>query len=189
MSFMCKSIYSCFLEIKFEVIITLLIIWSQNLKLNFMKDIQSIQLHLKLNSQITTKLMGDDEDWDPIRVNALKRSLSRRKSDRKRRKTQSGRERHLRTKHQARNTDEAKRARASQQERKARQQNPERMAQHGRTKNQARDTDEAKRAQTSQQERQARQNPERMAQHARTMHQARNVRRVGAENKVGLFFS
>ena len=96
---MCKSIYSCFLEIKFEVIITLLIIWSQNLKLNFFAW---RQLHLKLNSQITTKLMGDDEDWDPIRVKALKRRLSRRKSDRKRRKTQSGRERHART-----NSDEA----------------------------------------------------------------------------------
>ena len=51
-----------------------------------------------------------------------------------------------------------------------------RQERHARTKNQARDTDEAKRARASQQERNARQR------------KRRNVRRVGAENKVGLIY-
>ena len=90
-----------------------------------------------------------DEDWDPTRVKTAKRSAIQRKTDRKRRKIKTEtelarrqadpqiRERYIRTKHRARDTDEAKRAEASRQERLSRQENRQRMAQHILTKHQA----------------------------------------------------
>ena len=95
----------------------------------------------KLTFATAAEMMHDDEDWDPTRVRAAKRRAIQRKADRKRRKTR----------HRARDTDEAKRAEASRQERLSRQEYPQRMAQHILTKHKARDTNEAKRAEASRQ--------------------------------------
>ena len=69
----------------------------------------------KLTFATAAEMMHDDEDWDPTRVRAAKRRAIQRKADRKRRKTR----------HRARDTDEAKRAEASRQERLSRQENPQ----------------------------------------------------------------
>ena len=73
-------------------------------------------------------MMGEDDDYDPIRDHGVKRRLIERKSDRKRRKLKSIRKKHNQSAHHARDNNEEKRAKAIQEVRLAREEDTERMS-------------------------------------------------------------